>query len=631
MKALKYLLYAVGGLVVLAVIVVIAAALLFDPNKMKGEIERVVKQDTGRTLKLEGDLHFAFWPSIGASVGRASLSERGSATNFASIDSAHVAVALLPLLRGKTLVDKVSLSGLTVNLVKRADGSYNFDDLLGAPAASAAKRAPAAPPSGPAAPAASPSGNVQFDISGIRIERASVSYRDLKSGTQIAVNDLHFATGRVASGVPGKIELSADVKGVKPQLDGRIELSTGYRFDAQARTAALSGLDAKMTAASAALPQKRLTVPISGSAQADFAKGTAHAELTAKLEDSTIRAKLGAQSFTPASYNFDVDIDRLNVDRYLAADSAQLAGGGPKSAGAAQRPSAAAAPVPIDLSWLKGLQARGRLRIGQLQAEGLKLAEVKTEVRAANGHAELAPHSAKLYEGALSGALALDANANRVSLNDKLENISIGPLLKDFAERDLIEGRGNVALDVQAAGKTVEAMKKSLAGTARVALHDGAIKGFNLAETLRKVKALAGSQGAQAQSVDQAQKTDFSELTASFVIRNGVAHNDDLNLKAPLFRVTGSGDINVAASRIDYTAKAAVVGTTQGQGGKELAELRGVTVPVRLVGPFDAMKYEVDYRAVAREAVKSQAAKKLEERLGGKEGLEEKLRGLLRR
>ena len=62
MKAVKYLLYALGALVGLAIVVAVAVAVLFDPNQLKGEIERAVKQQTGRTLKLEG-------PPFGGSEG----------------------------------------------------------------------------------------------------------------------------------------------------------------------------------------------------------------------------------------------------------------------------------------------------------------------------------------------------------------------------------------------------------------------------------------------------------------------------------------------------------------------------------------------------------------------------------
>ena len=44
--------------------------------------------------------------------------------------------------------------------------------------------------------------------------------------------------------------------------------------------------------------------------------------------------------------------------------------------------------------------------------------------------------------------------------------------------------------------------------------------------------------GEQVQQADAKQKTDFSELTATFNIKNGVARNNDLAVKSPLLRVT---------------------------------------------------------------------------------------------
>jgi AsmA protein len=473
---------------------------------------------------------------------------------------------------------------------------------------------------------------VRFDISGVQIENAGLSYRDLKSGQAVEISGLQLRTGRIASGVPGKLEFAAKLKGDKPVIDAGIELATGYRYDAARRLVALDGLTSKLTLSGPELPQKKLVIPLNGSVQLDLGKQSAHADLAAKLDESNIRAKLGFEGVEPPSYNFDVEIDRLNVDRYFPP-SDQSKGGA--AAASTQETGATGADTPVDLSALKGLRARGRLRVGELQVQRVKLSKVSTDVRIADGRAELGPHSAGLYQGALAGALSLDANSRQIALKEKLTDVSIGPLMADLVQRDFIGGRGEVALDVNATGASVNTMKKSLAGSARLVLRDGAIKGVNLGESLRKAQALISSKSAQTLNADRAQQTDFSELSASFVIRNGVAHNDDLSAKAPLFRLTGAGDIDIAGERIDYRAKAAVVGSAEGQGGRELDQLRGLSVPVHIVGPFSALKYEIDYKAVAAEMAKSRVKEKLQERLGVKPGqgggLEDKLRGLLRR
>ena len=149
MKWLKYAAYALGGILVLLIAVVAFVAATFDPNAYKGEIERAVKERTGRTLKFHGDIGLAFWPSVGAKVGRTTLSRRASAHDFAAFDAAHVSVRLLPLLRGEVLVDEVSITGLEASVIRAKGGKFDFEDLMGAGAAGGAG-GPAKAPAGEA-------------------------------------------------------------------------------------------------------------------------------------------------------------------------------------------------------------------------------------------------------------------------------------------------------------------------------------------------------------------------------------------------------------------------------------------------------------------------------------------------
>ena len=557
MKALKILLYLVLGLVVLVVAAVAIFAMTFDPNRYKDDIQRVVKERTGRTLELKGPLELAFWPSLGAKVSGVVLSEHGTSQPFVSLESAHASVALLPLLRGGVIVDHIRLSGLRAQVVKDKDGRFNFQDLIEQsaekPAAKAEKKAP------------SKGAPVAFDIAGVTIERAALSYRDLSSGQEIALNDLKLDTGRIAENAEGKLDFATALKRNTPPLDAKLALNGRYALKPD-------------------------------SVALDF---------TAKLDESTIKGRAALARAKVAAYEFDLNIDKLNLDRYLASsEKKQEKPQEKKDEPAKPAPKDKDADAPVDLSGLKGLNAKGRVEIGALQVQGLKLAAVKTEIRAADGRAEVGPHSANLYEGSLSGNLTLDGNANRVAVKETLSNIAVGPLLRDFAQKDRLEGKGNVALDVNAAGKTVNALKSALAGSAKVNLKDGAIKGVDIGAIINKARSALGSQQAQAADGSK-ERTDFSELNATFAIKNGVAHNDDLDVKAPLFRVGGAGDIDVAKSTINYVVKAAVVATTAGQGGKERDDLSGLTVPVKLSGPLDAMKYEVDYRAVAGDLAKS--------------------------
>src|SRR5438309_3804154 len=547
-KPVKLLWLALGVVAALLVAGILVFALTFDPNRYKDDIERMALERTGRTLRLQGELKLVFFPSLGAGVGGVTLSERGSQREFISLQSARASVKLLPLLRGQVIVNAVRVSGLRAQLVRNKDGSYNFSDLLEGKAEK------------PGPKRKEQSAPVIFDIAGITVDRASILYRDMSSGQEISLTDVKLHTGRIAENVQDKIELAAAVKRNQPLLEAKVALNATYSLKPDA-----IGLD-----------------------------------FTAKLDDSNVKGKLSMARAAQPSCSFDLTIDRINLDRYLSSSEKK------KSAAGKQEPpkkEEAAQDAPVDLSGLKGLNAQGQLQVGTLQVQGLKISKLKAQLKAAGGRAEISPHSASLYEGELSGTLSLDGNANRIALKETLSNVSVGPLLRDLAHQDRLEGKGNVALDVTAAGATVSTMKRSLAGAAQVRLRDGAIKGINIAELLRKARAAAGKQSGQA--ADSKESTDFSELSASFSIKDGVAHNEDLDVKSPLLRIGGSGDIDIGRSAINYVVKASVVGTTS------------LTVPVKLAGPLDAMKYEVDYRAVAGDLAKSKVGDKVRDRLKG--------------
>lgn len=774
MKALRWILWIVGGLIVLAIVAITFIALTFDPNKYKPDLISLVKEKTGRTLTMDGNIGLTFFPKIGAAVEKVTLSEPNSAKVFAKIDEARVALALLPLLSKQVIVDQVTLAGLEADLVKFKDGRTNFDDLLGKPDAKA-KPEPK-PETKPEQPAGPP---LAIDVGGIALKNATLGWRDETDGTQVRLSGVNLKTGRIASGVPGKLEFAARLDGTQPKAALQLDLDTGYRLDFDKKAAALSnvdlklvgdapgvsgldarlkgdtvdfdpeaqrlnltgvefsakskdGLDAKfaipklalaperaeskaitgevklakpgetldaklalsaleakgklinfakldvdldlkrgdtavqgkvatpvtlnldaqnvqlpgiagdLTVSGADIPNKSMKLLLKGGARADWGKQNASAELAAKLDDSNIQAKLAVANWSAPAINFDVSADRLDVDRYLPPEpkaKPAATASAPASKSAAPAPAVAASgEKPIDLSALKTLNANGTLKVGALTASNIKAENVNARIRAADGKLDVNPLTANLYQGSLAGNVAVNANNNSYSIKQQLNGVSIGPLLRDAADKDILEGRGTVALDVTTAGATPSALKRALNGNANVVLKDGAIKGINLAETLRKAKAMLGSKSAMEQLAKGSDKTDFTDMTASFVIRNGVAHNEDLQARSPFVRLTGRGDIDIGAGQMNYTAQATIVDTSTGQGGKELAQLRGVTVPVQVSGSFDNLKYQVDMGALAQEAAKQEITRQLERRLGGGSGdkpggsaAEQLLRGLIKR
>ncbi len=668
--------------IVLAVVVLLLGGVAgyliatFDAARIKQEIAAAVEKQTGRVLKIEGELSLALWPNVAVKVGRTTLSEASGAGEFARLESARVAVAVMPLIDRQVVVREVVIDGLAATVVKKKDGTLNIADLLGAPAGKETKVG-----AGETAPAAAPT----IDIAAIRIANARFDWRDERAGSTFSLADLDFSSGAIrfansagrvealALAAQGKLDADAfTVKFEAPQLDIAPEGARGetlklvatldgkdrklaatltlsgvagdaaalkigkFALDADARLAdthAIVKLAAPVTLDTAkqtvvlddftgrldlthpALPMKTLGLPLAGAARADLAKRSAALRLDTKLDDSTIKAKLDIGQFAPLALAFDLDIDQLDLDRYLPKDSKKESGDG-----------------RIDLSALKGLNLSGTARIGQLTVAKVKASDIRVRLEAKNGRVDVAPLSARLYEGRIEGSLSADANGNRFAAKQNLTNVRIAPLLKDLADRDMLEGRGNVALDVAAQGETVDALKKSLAGTARIALADGAIKGIDIGQKLREVRGMLKGGSNVDVAADAAQKTDFSELTASFRIANGVAKNDDLAAKSPLLRLAGAGDIDIGNGRLDYLLKTSIVATSKGQGGQDLDNLRGLTIPVRLTGPFERPAWKIELAGLATEAAKAKVEEKKEElKQKVEDKAKDRLRGLLGR
>ncbi len=123
--------------VCLGVVVLVAAAMAavyavlasYDYNKLKPRMARMVKEATGRELKLEGevDLTIGFTPTLVVRKAGFANAPWGSQPQMIQADTLEAAVRLLPLLAGEVVVTYVGLSGVDVLLETDANGKGNWD------------------------------------------------------------------------------------------------------------------------------------------------------------------------------------------------------------------------------------------------------------------------------------------------------------------------------------------------------------------------------------------------------------------------------------------------------------------------------------------------------------------------
>jgi len=553
-KTLKILGITVAALLGLVIAAAVALSMLFDPNQYKPEIIKLVKDQTGRDLKIEKKIGWSFFPRLGVEAGGLELSNASGFGKepFATIDAAGVQVAVLPLLTGRIELGRVYLHGLQLNLAKNPAGRNNWEDM--------ASSSPA-----PAKPAEPGTGKLPVEgiaVGGLEIRRSGLAWNDLQSGSRMAVRNLELTTGRFVANRP-------------------VDLKLGFEFARDRATPIKAALASQLTVSPDMLKL---------------------AEVDLKVDDSRLRGSIEVRNLAKPALRFDLALDRIDLDRYLG-------GGEPAAPGktaAGPKGQAAAPPAGIPLAMLRSLDIDGKFQAGALKAFGLHTTEARIRVNAKNGVIKLGPNSARLYQGGYRGETGLDARgkALQLALNEKLEGVQVGPLLKDMKMFDHYTGTGNIALKLTATGVDAAQLRRTLNGKANIAFRDGSIEGVDLLKLIEQARALSDMAKGKPVTVNpkQSDATVFKSLTASILVTNGIARNEDLVLDGANLRATGRGNADLMREMLDYKLKVTVA---------EATDKRGTTVPVLVRGTFAKPTFDVDFG----EIIKQQAEKELKKQL----------------
>jgi len=360
--------------------------------------------------------------------------------------------------------------------------------------------------------------------------------------------------------------------------------------------------------------------------------------LSAVVDESNIKGSLAVNGFKAPVYAFDLSIDQLDLDKLLvksekdgqkeSTGETQPQSSGEistaESTGAVTAPAAAATQIPVET--LRGLNADGKINIGALRYSGTDMSNVEVGLNAKEGLIQAAPLNANLYSGSISGSTIVDATGDTpvIKVNNQFNGIDVGALLQDANISDKLEGIGSFNIDLSAQGATDKTMMASNKGAIGFEFRDGALKGFDLQKMVLDARSILdklteSESDAEAKPDDE---TKFTELKGVINLNNGVASNKDLSLKAPIFRVGGDGSANIVDQTVNYLLAVTVVRTAEGQSGKDLSELEGVTIPISVKGALADPKFSVDMAELLKSRVDKQLAaekEKLKEELELKE------------
>ncbi len=406
----------------------------------------------------------------------------------------------------------------------------------------------------------------------------------------------------------------------------QLKMTSPANWDVFAEKGGLSAMKGDMRIEDAALPGGSFEFPFIGSLQADLLKDELVSELNAVLSGSKLDFRVKATQLKSPKVAFGLTADKLDFNTLFpppappkpppapAAPAAEKAGE-TQPAPPKEPPKPAAKPQAksdkLDFAFLDSVDLTGTVAIGELKIQNLQASDFAANLRAAQGKLSIDGIKANLYNGRLSGAVTADSK-NAVAADMSLDNLALGLFLHDLAQEERLAGTGSLKIKLNSQGQTTAALEAGLSGAVQARVRDGAIKGIDVMQTLREVNDVvrnmfSGQLPDVLTQFDMGRRTNFTSLDVDVALSQGQGTVKKLDLVAPLLHVTQGtpATVDLVNDQLDLMLNVRLSGAKPaGQQEAELPDLKGVTVPMRVSGPFNKLGYQVQWKEIGSKVVK---------------------------
>ncbi len=639
---------AVAIVVVLIVVAVGVFVATFNPNDYRATVQTKLEQQLDRKVGL-GNMDLGLFP-LRFRVTNLSISDDpkfNSKLPFVQTQELSVSVKLIPLLSKSVEVDALTLERPVVELIKNAQGVWNFATL------------------GQKEPAAPSSSQQQFSLGELAIKDGQVAITDLQDRKPRTVYDhINLKLTDFAPDTPFNLDASVHLPGAGSQ-EVRLQGKGGPLSHANPASTPFKGtLDLKGVGIAGL--QKFLQSPalintdgvLSGhtniasqggkllaSGQMNLDKPRLHGidvgypinadyDVSDDLNDDVLRINKGAIKLGPTPLFISGTVNSHATPAILAlnlkasdvsiAEIARLAA----AAGMAFSPNTTVngqinadiqARGPADKPLLNGsligrnMQITGKEIAKPVEVKALHIELNPTEVRSdpfnitSGGTTATAQFSVKLYT---SNSPIVDATlrAPQAALPDLLA------MAKAYGvtSLDKVSGAGNLNLDMHAAGPlqsiSADQIVKALNGTINLNFNNVRYAGVDVAHQLTS---LLGS-GKAAQK-DQG-FTNVLKMTGAILVKNGIAQTNNLQALLDIGNVGAVGTADLASQTLNMQVNAVLTKAFSQQVGSAgvgslmnaaLANSQGeLVIPATVTGTFQNPRFAPDVQKMAQMRLK---------------------------
>lgn len=536
-KALKIFLYSLLTLIVLLIVAIIALPRIIDPNDYKPELVSQVKKYTGRDLEIQGKISLSVFPWLGFEIEKVSLSNPVAFKDkqFVYIERARAQVRLLSLFKEELEVGQLELLGLQLHLQKNAQGQTNWADLLEHQSTTRDKQAPT-----PAAASTKPSKRLRIDT--IAIHQAAIEFEDAQKPQHIALTNIDIQAGPFRQ-QQMPLQLAVNFALQDPAISGLIQLQTEVTANLESQHFVLSDLRIQLDAQGKALPENPLHVTLQvPTFTLDQTKQIIDIKtFTLALGKLQSRGQFSMTQFEQPQIRFGLDVDELDVDRYVTQSKPTAPATATKTAAPAAVP---AIPNTLDI--------QGTVRVAQVSFHGIHAEKIDIPITLKEGRGRLQP-TLHLYQGDYLGDWQINTQTPtpRWQMQHQLRHLALGPLVQALSGKDVVRGQAELDANVTSQGIDPDDMIQHLNGTARVHINKAELLDLDLRDWLaeryyEQIQKVRGKTTVNAVTL-------LDEIQASATITNGVITNKDFLAKAERQHLNGAGTIDLVNQSIDYT------------------------------------------------------------------------------
>jgi AsmA protein len=573
-----------------------AMALLIPADTVREAVKSEIRAVTGLDPVLRGPVSVSLFPTGTISFDDVLLgSDRAGDTPLAA-EQLTARLRFFPLLAGYIQIADVTLVRPTIAVTFESGGRSNWASLVGTLAA-----------------ALRPSENRASSFSEIRIDDGTVLIRDESRGiveklTAVglslawpSISQSFAATGRfiwrdepvdasisladfvaALGGNPSGVKLRLNGAPLKVAFDGHLSSRPTLKIEGMLAADSVSLREALRWAGQKPLPDggfgrfalKAKTNVVGGS--------VALSSVNIELDGNAAEGVLTFASDGRQTLQGTLATEGLDLTPYVSA--VRLLTGNERDWNG----------VPIALDSLTGIDLDLRLSAAQVAISGAKLGRTALAANLRGGRLTVTVGESQAFGGFIKGSFGLAKSDAGADLKAQLQfvDVDLDSCLGAMFGMHRLEGKGNLAFNIEGSGSSVLALTRTLNGSANLTARQGAVVGFNVEQLLRRLERRPLSGNGDYRSG----RTPYDKLVVNLSIAQGTVIADDVHIDGSAVRLALAGTASIPARDLDLrgTASLVSIGTSEGPAGFEL--------PFMVQGPWDDPLMLLDTQSLLRRA-----------------------------